>query len=411
MKINQIADTLNTVFQEIIGESAVVEEDLSNLVDVGRTIISSTQWGDNFENYTKALIDKVGKTIFVDRPYKAHGPNIWKDSWEYGSILEKVRCEVGDYLENPEWALVDGLEFTDIFTFSKPEVEAKYFNSKTTFQVKISITKKQMKSAFNSASDMNKFISMIENRIMLKMELAKEALTARTIANLIAEKFKSENNIVNLLALYIEATGDSTTTAETALTNKEFLRFAAKTILMYKEFLAKPSILYNDDQYTTFTPADRLQAVFLADLSKALETTLYSDTFNDEFVKLAGYSNVAYWQGSGLTNSFADRSQIDVLPASSGGIGDAQIHSGIVAVLFDEYACMACNEEPDVRSIFNPEGNFYNYWYSFDCSYFNDLGENVVVFTIQDVDDDDEEGTGTGGEGGSTGTGGEVSGT
>lgn len=386
MKINQIGGMLNDVFGEILGQTGLVAaEDLSNIVDIGRALDSGEAFGDNFENYVGKIIDKVGKTIFVDRPYKAQGPNIWKDSWEYGSVLEKVRCDIGDFQTlNPEWALTPETEF-DVFSFTAPGVAAKYFNSKTTFQVKISLTRKQVRSAFNSATEMNKFISMIENRIMLKMELAKETLTARTIANLIAEKFKSGNNVVNLLNLYIEATGDTTTTAETALTNKEFLRFAAKTILMYKEFLAKPSVLYNDDKYTTFTPADRLQAVFLADLSKALETTLYSDTFNDEFVKLAGYSNVAYWQGSGLTNSFADRSQIDVLPASNGGVGDAQKHSGIVAVLFDEYACMACNEEPDVRSIFNPEGNFYNYWYSFDCSYFNDTAENVVVFTIQDV--------------------------
>lgn len=400
MKINQIGSMLNDVFKEILGQAdLVVAEDLSNIVDVGRALDAESVFGDNFENYAGKIIDKVGKTIFVDRPYKAQGPNIWKDSWEYGSILEKVRCDIGDFEQvNPEWDLLNSPNFDEIFSFTAPGVAAKYFNSKTTFQVKISLTRKQVRSAFNSATEMNKFIAMIENRIMLKMELAKETLTARTIANLIAEKFKGENNIVNLLALYIEATGDSTTTAETALTNKEFLRFAAKTILMYKEFLAKPSVLYNEDQYTTFTPADRLQAVFLADLSKALETTLYSDTFNDEFVKLAGYSNVAYWQGSGLTNSFADRSKIDVKPASNGGDGDAQVHSGIVAVLFDEYACMACNEEPDVRSIFNPEGNFYNYWYSFDCSYFNDLGENVVVFTIQDVEDEDEGDAGAGGE-------------
>lgn len=398
MKINQVGEILNDVFGEILGQENLFTEDLSNIVDNGRKLDANSVFGDDFEKYTGALIDKVGKTIFVDRPYKAHGPNIWKDSWEYGSILEKVRCDIGDFQEkNPEWDLSPETEF-DIFSFTAPGVEAKYFNSKTTFQVKISLTRKQVKSAFNSAAEMNKFIAMIENRIMLKMELAKETLTARTIANLIAEKFKGEQNIVNLLELYIDATGDSTTTAETALTNKEFLRFAAKTILMYKEFLAKPSVLYNEDKYTTFTPADRLQAVFLADLSKALETTLYSDTFNDEFVKLAGYSNVAYWQGSGLTNSFADRSKIDVLPVSNGGTGDAQMHSGIVAVLFDEYACMACNEDPDVRSIFNPEGNFYNYWYSFDCSYFNDLGENVVVFTIQDVEDEDEEDAGAGGE-------------
>jgi hypothetical protein len=383
MKVKQIANTLNTVFNEIIGESAVIEEDLSNIVSVGQKITSSTQFGENFDKYVGAIIDKVGKTVYVDRVYTSAAPNIIKDSWEYGSILEKVRCDVDDYKENKEWELTEDTTF-DVFKFNPVDVKAKYFNLKTTFQTMFSITKKQMKSAFTSAASMNSFISMIENRIAMKMTLASDSLVMRTIVNLIAEKIKANNNVVNLLAEYKKETGDSTITAATALSNKEFLRFSAKTVMQYKKYLATASMLYNNDGYITFTPPERLKSVFITDFAKSLETTLYADTFNKEFVQLSGYSEIPYWQGSGTTNAITDRTSIDVKPASSGGLGDPIKKSGIVGVLFDEYAAMVCNEEPDVRSIYNPEGNFYNYWHSFDASYYNDLGENVVVFTIED---------------------------
>ena len=389
MKLKQIATMLNEVYGEITGESALVKEDLSNIVDVGRQITNSTLWQDNFDNYVGKMIDKVGRTIFVDRVYKSSAPDILKDSWEYASILEKVRCDVPDYSENKEWELLNPTTSFDVFKFNPPTVTAKYFNKKATYQTMISITKKQMESSFNSATDMVRFVAMIENRIAMKMSLATDTLVIRTIDNLIAEKIKAKKNVVNLLTEYNTA-ASTTLTAEKALQDKEFLRYAAKTIMTYKKFLAVPSMLYNNDGYVTFTPDDRLKAVFITDFAKSLETTLYADTFHSEFVELDGYSEVPYWQGSGTTNSLSDRMSIEILPASANGVaGDSDANvikqGGIVAVMFDEWAAMVCNEDPDVRSIFNPEGNFYNYWHSFDASYYNDLGENVVVFTIADA--------------------------
>lgn len=379
MKVNQIATILNEVFDEITGESAVVQEDLSNVVDVGRTIISSTEWGNNFENYVKKIIDKVGKSIFRDRVLSSSAPPIMRDAWSYGSVLEKIRCDVPDYTENKEWDLANYQP--DVFSFTAPSVEVKYFNLKTTFQTKISIARKQVESAFRSADGVNRFFSMIENRIRMKMTMAADSLVYRTIANLIVEKTKANVNVVNLLTEYNTLAGTELTAA-TALVNKDFLRYAAKTVMMYKEFVSRPSMLYNNEGYVTFTPAEDLIAIFLSDFAKALETSLYADTFNAEFVKLDGYTEIPYWQGSGNDNSYTERSKIIALPASNGGTGAAQTVNNIVAVMFDRDAAMVCNEEPDVRSIYNPEGNFYNFWHTFDSSYFNDVSENCVVFTL-----------------------------
>lgn len=379
MKVNQIATILNNVFTEITDGTGIITEDLSNIVDVGREITKNSTFDDNFENYVGKLIDHIGRVVYMDRAYTSQAPKILKDGWEYGSILEKVRCDVPDFQENKEWELTEETVF-DVFGFNPADADAKFFNKKTTFQIKISITKKQLKSAFNSASDMNKFIAMIENRIAMKMTLATDALIMRTIVNLIAEKISDETGVINLLDVYKTATGDSTLTAAKALANKDFLRIASKTIMTYKKLMTIPSALYNDGTYVTFTPEANLKAVFAADFDLALKTSLYADTYNDEFVKLDGYSSVAYWQSP----KSDERLLINAKPASKGGVGAAVEQDGIVAVLFDERAAAVCNEEPDVRSIYNPEGNFYNYWYSFDASYMNDTVENCVVFIIED---------------------------
>ena len=64
MKVKQIADILNTVFAEALGDEAF-SEDLGNIVSAGQTITSATTFGDNFDNYCRSIIDKVGKTVFV----------------------------------------------------------------------------------------------------------------------------------------------------------------------------------------------------------------------------------------------------------------------------------------------------------------------------------------------------------
>ena len=390
MRINQIATALNNTFnKQQLGLTAVVNEDLSNIVDIGKEIAGTDTFGaDNFDSFTRDLIDQVGKIMFVDRTYTSQAPNILKDGWEYGSILEKVRCELPDAQDNATWDLFNypvsgGAAYPDPFELSKPDVKAKFFNSKTTYEVPITLTVDQVREAFQSASQMSSFIAMIENRIAMKMTLCNDALIMATIDNLIGQKLHSGKNVINLITLYNAAkpAGASNVTAATALQDKEFLRFASKTIGMYKKYLAGASALYNEGDYVTFTPADRLKFVANTEFAKALDSYLYSDTYNEEFVKLGGYEEVAYWQGSGTSNG--DRLTIDV-SIDVEGIATRVKNTGVVAVMFDDEAAAVCNQNYRVTSIYNPRGEYTNYFYKWDAMYMNDTLENAVVFTIAD---------------------------
>lgn len=402
MKVNQISSMLNDVFKEILGQVVVpaegatpaqymIEEDLSNIVSVGQIITSSTQFNDNFENYAGKIIDKVGRTILVERAYKAKDLGIWRDSWEYGSVLEKIRVDVNDFSDNCEWDLTtdsdtDGeLDYNEnisnhieeLFKFFPAKVQARYFNLKTTFKTVISLTRKQLKSAFNGASEMARFIGMIEQRIMAKMEIAKDQLQRRTIANLIGTKFNAGKNVVDLKAEFEAAGGATISNMSKALCDPDFLRFAAKIITQQREFMTEPSIMYNNGNFWTHTPVEDSRLIVLSDLDTGLKFNLYGDTYNEEFVKLNNYKTVPFWQASGKDMALSDRSTIKIKTAG----GDSVSTGGILGVLFDRDAAMVCNEEPDVRAQYNADGNFTNYFYTFDCSYFNDFDENVVVYT------------------------------
>ncbi len=392
MKITQLAAILNGtlsatgILEQTTGEKAVAQEDLSNIVDLGKTVLDYTGQGNaNYDSFMRNLIDQVGKVMFVDRKYTSQAPNILKDGWEYGSILQKVRCEVPDARDNATWDLFNypyngGAAYPDPFELSKPTATAKFFNSKATYEVPITLTDVQLREAFRSAEEFGRFIAMIENRIAMKITLCNDGLIMATIANLMAQKIDGGKQ-VNLVELY-NAIATTPTTAAKALTDKEFLRFASKTIAQYKKYLAAASTLYNDGGYLTFTPADRLKFIANTEFSKSLDAYLYSDTYHNEFVNLPGYEEVAMWQGTGTSND--DRLKINVKIDDGSENGATVVQDGIVAVMFDEEAAAVCNQNYRVTSAYNGRGEYTNYFYKWDAMYMNDVLENCVVFVLDD---------------------------
>ena len=379
------------MIDQTTGAQLVVNEDLSNLVDVGKAVLDYTgASNDNKDSFVRSLIDHVGRVTMVDRTYASQAPNILMDSWNYGSVLEKVRCEAPDARDNATWDLFNypyesGDAYPDPFELSKPSVAAKFFNSKATYEVPITIVDVQLREAFQSAEQLSSFVAMIENRIRMKITLCNDALIMATINNLIGQK-AARGRIVDLLALYNAGpnAGGTPLTAAAALTSKEFLRFASKTIATYRKYLATASVLYNEGSYLTFTPDDRLKFIANTEFAKSLDAYLYSDTYHDEFVKLPGYQEVAQWQGSG-TASTDNRLNIDVTIDMSEvtGLTKAEVaNSGVLAVMFDRDAAAVCNQNYRVTSIYNPRGEYYNYFYKWDAMYMNDILENCVVFTI-----------------------------
>lgn len=406
MKVTQIADVLNyAIEKEVVGEIGLVQEDLSNLVDIGKEVTTSLTANGNTNNFVSTMIDRIGRVKYVDRTYATQAPNILKDSFEFGSILMKVRAEVPDFQENSSWKLgaLNGLGIKDAqeldpFVISAPTATQKVYNSKVTYEAPITISEVMLKQAFTSASEMGRFIAMIENRIQLKMTLSTDALIMRTINNLIGLKIGGGKNVVDLLGEYnsVLDDGDQLTAAE-ALRSTDFLRFATKTIALYKDYLKTASVKYNDsDSYITFTPSDRLKFVALSEFAKDMETYLYADTYHNEFVKMEGYSTVPYWQSQGDSDDdFAVRSSIAV--SCTDGTNTYNVaQSGIVAVMFDEEAAAVVNENYRITSQYNPRGEYTNYFYKWDAGYMNDTYENCVVFVVSDDADGADSGlTGT----------------
>lgn len=382
MKVTQLKDIVNTVTSEVLGKEDVVSEDLSNLVDVGNEIINT----DNVDNYVKKLIDRIGKVIFVNRLYAGGVPSVLMDSWEFGSIVEKISADMPEADENDSWKLEDGQEYSQD-TFYQPKVSAKFFNSKVTFDVKLSFTTQQVKESFSSVNELNAFLSMLETGVKNSMTVKLDGLIMRTINNMTAQTLQGGQAMqkVNLLTAYNTATGQKLT-ADKALLNKDFLKFASLTIKKYQARITKMSELFNQGKKARFTNINDLHTVLLSDFADSAEVYLMSDTYHNDTVSLPQHETVPYWQGSGKTYSFSDVSTIKVKINDGTKTAKDVTQAGIIGVMFDTNALGVSNLNQRTTTAYNARAEFYTNFYKMDAGYFNDLNENFVVFYIADTD-------------------------
>lgn len=383
MEVSQVYNLVNQITQEATGEQTILKEDLSNVVELGDTIQNTM----GYDNYVRSLVDHIGRMIFVDRAYSIPTPSVLMDGWEYGSILEKVSTILPDATENESWELQGGQSY-DPNIFTKPEALSKFYNNKVTFEIPMSFTEMQVRSAFSTPTQLNSFFSMIRQSIQNSMTVKLDGLIMRTINNFIGETFynldatgtytgKSGVRAVNLLYLYNQ-TVSTALTADEFIRTPEAIRFAVNIFKNYIDRLKRMSTVFNIGGQPRFTPADRLRMIMLAEFKNAADVFLQSGTFNDQYTALPGSETVVYWQGSGLGYNFSDTSKINI-KTSSGNDVEA---TGILGVMFDRDALGVCNMDQRVTANYNPKAEFYNEWYKMDAQYFNDTNENMVVFYV-----------------------------
>lgn len=384
MQVNQIYEIVNDTVKETLGDTAVLNEDLSNVVDIGDAVFDANA----FDKYVRSLVNHIGRVIFVNRTYSGGAPSVLMDGWQYGSILQKISSEMPEATENESWELIDGTSY-DPNIFRKPVAIQKFFNKKTTFEIDRSITEKQVKQSFSSAEQLNGFLSMLFNEVEKALTVMTDNLIMRTINSFTGETMYnafttadySETSIraVNLLKQYNEIYGE-TLTADKAITSPEFIRYAAYVMGIYKDRMSRMSKLFNIGGMQRFTPESMLHFVTLSDFTRAADVFLQSGTFHNDFVRLPKSETVPYWQGSGTDYSFDSISSINVTTPN----GHTVNVSGILGVMFDRDALGVANFERRITTNYNPKAEFTNYFYKQDAQYFNDLNENFVTFFIHD---------------------------
>lgn len=396
MEVKQIYAIVNDVRDQVLGKKDVAITDLQGIIETGDEIFNANQ----VDNYVKALVNRIGREVFVARKYSGGAPSVLMDAWEFGSVMMKVSGDIYDVEKNDSWDLKDKTNYPQD-VFHKPNVSVKFFNGKTTFSVKISIAEIQVKESFTSLEKMNSFFSMIFTDIDNTLQVDVDNLVMLTIGNFIGETIwqdyktntgteinpvwelgdlsaKSGVRAINVLKLYNDQFSKSLTTSQ-ARFDPDFLKFFASLQFKYVGYLSKMSRLHNIGGKARFTPSDRLHYVILDDIKANANAYLQADTFNDEYTKLPNAEGVSFWQGSGsLTSAFTFDQMSKISLVTSGG---HEINTtGILSVMFDRDALGVLCKNKRVKSHVTELEEFTTYKYIEDGEYFNDFNENFIVF-------------------------------
>lgn len=385
MQITQVYEFVNVATNEALGTTDLVNENLTNIVDVGEAIFNANA----MDKYVKALVNRIGKVIFVNRVYQGSAPSVMMDGWEYGSVLQKISAGLPDATINETWELEDGQSY-DPHVFHKPKgVQAKFYNKYVTFEVDMSFTEDQLKMSFTSAEEMNAFISMLYTNVDNSMTVKIDELIRRTINNMIIETIyddyagaglgtKSGAKAINVLYLYNQINVTNPLTVANCMSNPDFIRFAAYVIKLTHGRMRSMSEIYNVGNQPRFTPKDLSHIVLLEDFASAADVFLQSSTFHNELTALPTAETVPYWQGSGTDFGFNSVSKIDAQSSQGHSLNTA----GIIGCMFDRWALGVSNVNKKVTSQWTPNAEFFTNFYKYKAGFFNDLNENFVVFFV-----------------------------
>ncbi|MBQ8741240.1 MAG: hypothetical protein IJY79_09290 [Clostridia bacterium] len=380
MKVAQIAEFLNDVKGEYLGENTIISEDLSNFVDFGRAF-TATATNDDTDRFMKKLGDKCAKQIFSDREYKAKLPFIVRDGAEWGSVVEKTRIKPRDFEDNFVWELEAGEKYDEFLTFKPNDALVKYYNSKVTYRIPLEISRKQVRESMINVDSFVRFVNALEVNVANQLEMAYEIMGMRLVNGMIAHRAKN-NKEVKLLTLFnsTRATADQITINDVINGDPAFLRFAARTIMDYSSMLEKMSTKYNDGEIQTFTKKPEQYLTMLSIFDSIISTELYSQTYHDDFLRIAQHDNIPYWQATDANDTLTARSKIIAKPI--GTDETATTVNNVVGILRDRDALAIFNFENDVTTFTNPSTRVTRYNYFNDMSLFADTSENFVVFTL-----------------------------
>lgn len=402
MIANQVKEIVQSAINQARGANAVSLTDLKDFVSLGETIYSN-EWQNDF---LSALVDRIGRTIIINRSYSSQVKGLKKDEFTFGAILQKLDVEPMTTDYDRAWTFnssddPDGLGGTNdgytagVFKIKKPTVYQTLFSSFNVWSFEVTIPDMQLRSAFRSAEEMGAFIDAImvalQNSITESVDAAGRMVYSTYAAIKCAETFgtgASANTAINLLTGYntLVGVGNEITAAE-ALASPDFMRYACKIINLYVKRMQDMSVIFNGLGRKRFTPKEDQLLTLNSDFVAAYETYLMSTTFHDNLVELGEYDEVNFWQGSGT--AYADHMKIDVTtPAFAIGDGDPDTWTvsadGVIGVLADTRALGVTIYDRYSAAPRDELKRITQYKEAANIGYFIDRSENGIVFLVAD---------------------------
>ena len=378
---NAVAQTLGSTYLTKDGKLAPLTS--FNLIDVGKDVLDS----GSVDTYVKALLTQMGKMIIESKIYTAELPSLFIETFDWGGYIERVYFSPQQLIDDDMYNLVDGKTYED-HKFYKPNVSAKIFEEGKTIMCPISITEDQVKMAFNSYDEMNKFLSGIHQNVQNTITLGMEAYAHMLVSAGIAVSIKATNKARHLATEFYGADKENKTLKQ-MLDDKPFLLYCMKEIAMVRDQFHRYTTAFNNESIPTFTTVEDTNMALLADFANACKFNVTADTFNYEQIGLGNFDKVTSWQ------AFASESMRNFDPATNSsisigadetnklGIGvEAFTQSGVIGVLYDKRSMGICPYKTKVTTNYTASADFWNEYHHQLVNYILDPNFNIVAFVL-----------------------------
>ena len=394
--INQIAEIVNDAYKDALGVStAATPRSTTDFVSMGEQLNANNA----YDLWYNSLVNRISKTIYSVRRYEAKRRGVLRDETEWGAFKQKVHYNLTDAVDNPAFKIPQVSGETRTYNQSSPYdvnttlgVKVLMFGGQGTWSIEVIRPIAQIMTAFTGAAEMAAFIDglyvYIENSYEVQIESI-EALADNTAIARCLVKGKHRNLLKEYNATL--PSGTTALTAAGALSDPDFLRFAAKEINDTIGFMADMSTLFNEAGMPKFTPRDRVVVEMLHQFTSASSTYLKSNTFHDELVALPNFIDVNKWQTGGTGYGFADTSKIAIQhddlivntedPEDTGSV----TQSGVICFVKDIDAVAANFGERYTWEEMNKRDRVMIHGEQARKGYAVDPNENMIVFYVADA--------------------------
>lgn len=390
MQAKDVSAILNTLYQEMTGSTDITVVDASNIIDIGKQL----QKVSSVDTIYKSIADKVGKVVVKNKLYTGKFPNLLRDGWEFGSIMETLRVKPYTAVADPSRNPVSGNDY-QLTNYQAGGVVAKYFTDYDNFEFVYWKPTDQLWSAFNSMDEMVRFLGAIEIAVANSLTVRLQGLAKTAINNMIAQTVhtdfpntSSENynansyaRSINVLKLYNDMSGSSLT-VENCRQSAEFLKFFVKLVMNTYDRLQDMSKIFNIDGEDTFTKAEDINLVVLSTVANDIKVNMQSDVYHKDLVSLPNYETVPYWQASGTAYDESVIGEINVTIKTGDSTTATVELPGILGVMFDKNAIGINCEKRKTTTFYHPDLDQTKFFDKYFAQYYNDFSENFVVFFV-----------------------------
>lgn len=287
--VNKIAKNIGYTGSDVI--------DLSSFVKFGQDAFSNPMLTEGVYN---EMYDLVGRTVIAVDEAEDEGRGIVVDSFEYGSILQKLSFVLQEAETSSEWDIEHPQNPYEVVR--KEGVVQKFFEQYIpTFSWVDVAYDTQLREAFRGPESLQGFIDALYTRMRNAYKLAKQGLSDAAIGGIMAAIYNDANGVNatrrvrHLLTEYNTHINQGTAlTADTALQNADYLDWIRKQFIIDQKNLNKMNKLYNDGSVERRTT----EADLKFDLSIGVTASYakyWGDTFNKEYVQLPKHNEVVNW--------------------------------------------------------------------------------------------------------------------